>query len=216
MSGRSSSLHSSRTAASAAPVARSVNSIRCSSGNSRYGAGTGSRSSTRVCLPIASRARASATDDPTASPSGRAWEVRMNDLRSRRTAATSAALLIAILRSIVVCRQTVVLLDRVVDRVFFAPRLALFLQLEKNGLDPLLVLGAGVELETEFGNAAQPDQAGQLPAHERRRALEGLDGGLLRLVVADLRVVNADELKVGRNLDARERDEADAWIADVA
>ena len=69
-----------------------------------------------------------------------------------------------------------------------------------------------VETELELGNPPQPEGAADLPAQERRRALERLLGLTARFRVAEAGVEHACQLEVRRDLHARQRDEPDARI----
>ena len=73
-----------------------------------------------------------------------------------------------------------------------------------------------VEEELQLGHASQPQPPAELAAEERRRALERPRGLPPRLLVAERRVVDARELQVGGDLDAGERQEADARIVHLA
>ena len=161
-------------------------SMRSIAGKRRYGAGTGSSSTTRTRLPSASSASASASCDPIASPSGRAWDVRMNDCRARGAPRRRR------------CAEPVHADPSVPSASFDPPlpgprRLG---TLRPRALALRLRARAGcarsrswcstlsVELEAQLGHAAQPDPAADLPAQERRRALERARRLLARLLVA--------------------------------
>ena len=73
-----------------------------------------------------------------------------------------------------------------------------------------------VEEELQLGRTPEPQASGELTAQERRRALQrpcGLPPGFL---VAERGVVDARVLEVGGDLDAGDRQEADARIVHLA
>src|SRR5919106_4755653 len=82
-------------------------------------------------------------------------------------------------------------------------------------LDAVLVLNRLVEAEFDFWHPAQADAGADLTPEERRGPLEGflrLEPGLR---IAERRVEDFRDLQVGRDLDAGERDEADARVVHV-
>src|SRR5438105_5925481 len=83
-------------------------------------------------------------------------------------------------------------------------------------LDAVLVLDRFVEAELELRDAAQTEPPADLAAEERRRALEGARGLLTRFRIAEGRVEDARDLQVRGDLHARQRDEADARVVDLA
>ena len=97
----------------------------------------------------------------------------------------------------------------------FAGRV-LFVDLVDELLDARVLLDRLVEAELELRHAAQAEPAGELPAHERHGALQRLAGVLARLAGGHRRVVDARDLKVGREVHARHGDESHAGVMDLA
>src|SRR5688572_13687494 len=92
----------------------------------------------------------------------------------------------------------------------------LLVQVAQDLLDAILVHDRLVEVELDLRHAAQPQPAADLPPEERCGPLERLFGLAPRLRIAERRVVDTGQLEVGRDLDARQGDEADAGVVDVA
>src|SRR5262245_3799410 len=80
-------------------------------------------------------------------------------------------------------------------------------QIAQDLLDAILIGDRFIESEFEFGHPPQAQLAADMPAEERRRTLERLRRLLARRSIAHRRVEHACLLKVGRDLDAGERDE---------
>jgi hypothetical protein len=93
-------------------------------------------------------------------------------------------------------------------------RVSLRLELHQNSLDPILMLDAFIELESDFGHAAEAHAAAELAAQKRRGALERAAGLALGFVVAEERVEHARELEIRRHFDASERDQTNPGIVD--
>src|SRR6185295_1717069 len=79
-------------------------------------------------------------------------------------------------------------------------------------LDPVLAGDRLVVDEIELGDALQPQARADLAAQKRHRPLERARAALLRLLVAERRVVDASQLEIGRDLDAGDGDEAEARV----
>src|SRR6185503_20531676 len=79
-------------------------------------------------------------------------------------------------------------------------------------LDPVLAGDRLVVDEIELGDALQPQARSDLAPQERHRPLERARAALLRLLVAERRVVDASQLEIGRDLDAGDGDEAEARV----
>ena len=92
----------------------------------------------------------------------------------------------------------------------------LFVKVAEDLFDAVLVLDRLVEPELDFGNPAQADARADLAAEERRRPLQRLLRLDPLLRIAERGVEDLGDLEVGRDLHARERDEADARVVDVA
>jgi hypothetical protein len=103
--------------------------------------------------------------------------------------------------------------DAIGSSLAMAYALRLFLvQVAQDLFDAVLVRDRFVESERELGNPAQPEDAADPPAQERRRAPERLLGLAPRFLVAEAGVEDARQLQVRRDLHARQRDEPDPWI----
>src|SRR5688572_17468971 len=186
-------------------------SISPTPGNTRRGGGAGSRLMRRTSLPRWRSAYAIASCDPIASPSGRTWEVSTNRRRFR-ISSTARARPSTWLGAGPPTSLAVVIVGVAIVRASGF----LFMKVAEDLFDAVLVLDGLVEPELDFGNPAQADARADLAAEERRRPLERL----LRLDplfrIAERRVEDLGDLEVGRDLHARERDEADARVVDVA
>src|SRR5690349_5775654 len=135
-----------------------------------------------------------------ASPSCRTCEVRTNRSRMRIARATSARPTVSVVSIAVISGG--------------AALGVLLVQLFQDLLDPVLVAHGLVEAELQLGYAAQPHAAPDLTPQEGYGAVEPFGGLLPRLVVTQAGVEHARQLQVGRDLDARQRDEADPRIVD--
>src|SRR5947207_10913675 len=82
--------------------------------------------------------------------------------------------------------------------------------------DAVLVLDRFVEPELDLGHPAQAQPAADLAAEKRRGAIERTRRLLPRLLIAERGVEDARDLQVGCHLHARQRDEADARVVDLA
>jgi hypothetical protein len=96
------------------------------------------------------------------------------------------------------------------------PRFTLLLDLPQDALDAVVLLDAFVEEEAQLGRPTQPETPGQLPAQEGVCPLERPRGLAPRFVVPERRVIDPRLLEIGRDVDPRHRQEADAWIVHLA
>ena len=86
------------------------------------------------------------------------------------------------------------------------------MEIAQDLLDAVLVLNRFVEPELEFRSAPQAQPSGDLPPEKRGRAVERPRRFLPRFRIAEAGVEDARNLQVGRDLHARQRDEADARV----
>src|SRR5262249_1957762 len=132
-------------------------------------------------------------------PSGRAWEESTNRRRDRIASTIdpiSGLVVIGIRMRAAGAVRGVDLVEELLDSILAGDRF--------------------IVEELELGHALQPQPRADLPPQKRRGALEGAGGVPARRVVAERRVRHAGVLQVRRHRDARDGDEPDAGIVDVA
>src|SRR5436190_6909956 len=208
---RERSPHSMTMTASPGSSMRSATSIFDTPGNTRRGPGGASRFTRRTSLPSCHRANAIASCDPMASPSGRTCEDSTKRWRPRISSA---------IRARAVTSLAVVLIVPAANREISALGCALrvlLMNVSKDLLDAVLVLDRFVEAELNFWDVSQMMQpAADLAAEKSGGALERPRRVLARFLIAEARVEHARQLQVRRHLYARQRDEADAGVVDLA
>ena len=192
--------------------------MRSTPGNARYGAGAGSwptsahglaeRLEREAPAPAASRS---------ASPSGRACDVRMNDCRARRAAATSAAEPVTTGPPVRRRRRPASGGVVGVGVASLAARLRAP-SARSSRMRSIRSWCSTLSSNSKRSSGTRRSRT-RLPICRRRNGVARSSAcavSLLRLLVADERVVHARQLQIGRDLHARERDEADAGIVDLA
>src|SRR2546426_5183346 len=168
----------------------------------------------RTCLPSASSAKAIASCEPMESPSGLVCEISRNRCRrmiSSRICRTGVDAL-ATGSLIIVARLGRIMAGRRTDARLVGP---FRVELLENALDAIALLDRLVEQECELGHALQLQTLADLAPQERRCAAERPRRLVARLVVADGRVIHACLLQVRRDLDVRNRQEADAGVVHI-
>jgi len=90
------------------------------------------------------------------------------------------------------------------------------MQFPQQALDPILMLDRFVEDERELRDAPQPEAAPQLAPHEGRGALERAAGIAAGRGIAKRREIDTGVLQVRRDLHARDRQEAEAGVVELA
>src|SRR5512141_696892 len=143
-------------------------------GRKRRLAGTGSAFSTVAVFPIFRRARASASSDPMASPSGFSWHAMRKRSFSRRTRQIAE-------RSPLI-RTLLPLRDFAEDRV-----------------DPGAAVERVVVVELEFGGVPQAEEMAELPPQETGGPTERLGHGRALLVRYESGVIHMGDPKVLRH-----------------
>src|SRR5690606_37353116 len=83
-------------------------------------------------------------------------------------------------------------------------------------LDALGVLQRAVDLEVQLGGPPDVQALAQLAPDERSRGIEALERLRLAGLVTHDPDVDARVIEVRRDIDRRDRDEADAWVLDLA
>src|SRR5215211_5176104 len=170
----------------------------------------------RTLLPSASNANAIASCEPIESPSGRAWEVIRNRRRlviSSQIRSIASAALSARGSLLVVFDVWVIVSCHKIVEVGIGG--AFCLDVEHDLLDPILAFDAVVVRELQHRYVLEPQPAADVAAQERCGAAESTRGFLARLVVADGGVEHARLLQVRADLDARDRQKADAGIVNL-
>jgi hypothetical protein len=92
----------------------------------------------------------------------------------------------------------------------------MLVQIPDDLLDAILVRDRLVEAEFDLRRAPEAQALADLPPHERRGALKRARGVLLRSVIAQAGVEDAGELEIGSHGHARQRDESDPRVVDLA
>src|SRR5215211_5746430 len=155
--------HSMTITASPGSATSAVTSMSATPGKTSSGGGGGSLLTTRASLPRPRSANAIASDDPMASPSGRACETITKRCRVRIAAATCA----------LPASVAVVVIAVVVAEVRVVRALRLFrMEVAQDLFDAVLMSDRLVEPELQLRHAPQIEPAAHLAAEERRRALE--------------------------------------------
>src|SRR5688500_8905766 len=150
-----------------------------------------------------------------ASPSGRACEVTTKRRRLWTTSTMRATVSWSVPLWIIgegANRARIV--GRLGSGALALPLRFFFMEIAEDLLDPVLVGDRFIEMELQFGHAAELQPASDLTPEERRRAFERLLGLAPRLRIAHRRVIDARELQVRRDLDPGQGDEPDARIVD--
>src|SRR5262245_59231083 len=129
-----------------------------------------------------------ASDDPTASPSGRTWD-EIRNFRPARIASTMRAIS-GVVVAIMHCG----------------------VELIENLFDAILAGDGVVVDEDDFGRAPQAQPGADLAAEEWRRALERAAACRAGFLVAERGVEHPRLLKIGSDFHARQRDETNARI----
>src|SRR5262245_11216969 len=179
-------------AASYSPETRSAISIAATPGNCSSGAGARSWLTRWTCLPRARSANAIASCEPIESPSGRLCDERTKRWRWR---------IASTIRSNSGLRLVIVFVN---------------VKLVQELLDAVLARNRLVVDECQLGSPLQPQPRANLAAQKRRGAVERAPCVNSGLLVAERGVEHPRQLQVGRDLDARQGDEADPRIVDLA
>src|SRR5512139_3167837 len=187
---RSGEPQSSTTATSYSEPSPSKTTVSEPGRNSRF-PGTGSAFSTVAVFPILRRARARASSEPMASPSGFSWQAMRNRSFSERT------------------RQTA-------DR---SPLTGPLLP-PRDPPEDLVDAGAAVVgvvvVELEVGGVPQVEHLPQLPAEEARAAPQGLCHGLPLLRPDEGGIVHVGDLQVGGDGDVGDGDGGEPGVPYLA
>src|SRR5512139_2203653 len=153
--------------------------------------GTGSAFRTVAVFPILRRARARASSDPMASPSGFSWQAMRNRPFSERT------------------RQTA---DRSPLTGFLLPAR----DPPQDLVDARAPVEGVVVVEQQLGGVAQAEHLSQLPPEEAFAAPQGLRHGLPLLRPDEGGVVHVGDLQVGRDGDVGDGDGGEAGVPRLA
>src|SRR5262245_9494531 len=197
---------------------RSTISISATPGKVNIGAGGRSRDTARACLPSRRNAKTMASCEPMASPSGRRCETTTKRCRARMASAICAGVVsVAVVDMGCVRAPEVLLVSMVVGGLCGAcsgggPLRLLLVQVTQDLLDPVLVGDGLVEPELQFRHPAKLKTSAEMSPEERRGALERPRRVAPRPIVSHRRIEHPCQLQVGRYLDARQGNEADAGI----
>src|SRR5258705_2397078 len=195
--------HSMTITASPGSSTRLATSIFVTPGKTEYGPGAGSWFTIRASFPRCHSAWAIANCEPIESPSGRTCEDSTKRCRLRISSAIRARIAVSV---------AVVVTLGVGRWKLGVPLGVLLVDVAEDLFDAVLVGDRLVEPELDLGDAAELQPRAELTPEEAGRALQRARRLRAGLLIAEGRVEDARQLQVGRDLHARQRDEADARV----